>query len=53
MTYGSTYFPKCPTNNQYRSSAALVSWFCVSYGLPVDRTHMVGHAEADTHTTHT
>lgn len=42
-----------PTEAQYRGSARLVAWLCQQFGLPVDRTHVLGHSEADTHTTHT
>lgn len=41
-----------PTDDQYRASASLVRWLCDTYGLPLDRAHIVGHAEADPHTTH-
>lgn len=42
-----------PTEEQYRASAKLVAWLCRQYDLPVDRTHVLGHAEADRRTTHT
>jgi N-acetyl-anhydromuramyl-L-alanine amidase AmpD len=42
-----------PTDDEYRGSARLVAWLCCQYGLPLDRTHVLGHSEADTHTTHT
>ena len=42
-----------PTEDEYRGSAALVAWLCSQYGLPIARTHVLGHAEADPHTTHT
>jgi N-acetyl-anhydromuramyl-L-alanine amidase AmpD len=42
-----------PTTAQYAASARLVSWLCNRYGIPVDRTHVLGHAEADPRTTHT
>jgi V8-like Glu-specific endopeptidase len=42
-----------PTDDEYRGSARLVAWLCCQYGLPLDRTHVLGHAEADIHTTHT
>jgi V8-like Glu-specific endopeptidase len=42
-----------PTEELYRGSAALVAWLCDRYGLPLDRTHVLGHAEADTRTSHT
>jgi V8-like Glu-specific endopeptidase/N-acetyl-anhydromuramyl-L-alanine amidase AmpD len=42
-----------PTDDEYRGSARLVAWLCCQFGLPIDRTHVLGHSEADTHTTHT
>jgi V8-like Glu-specific endopeptidase len=42
-----------PTEAEYRGSAALVAWLCSQYHLPVARTHVLGHAEADPHTSHT
>ncbi|MCF7220879.1 N-acetylmuramoyl-L-alanine amidase [Marilutibacter chinensis] len=42
-----------PTPAQMCASAALVSWLCDQYGIPDDRTHILGHSEADTSTTHT
>jgi len=42
-----------PTEQQYCASAALVSWLCSQFNLPVDRTHILGHNEADPKTTHT
>ncbi|MFZ5797123.1 MAG: hypothetical protein C4563_08540 [Desulfobulbus sp.] len=42
-----------PTEAEYCASAALVRWLCDSYGIPVDREHILGHAEADSRTTHT
>jgi N-acetyl-anhydromuramyl-L-alanine amidase AmpD len=41
-----------PTQAQYAASAALVTWLCAQFGLPVDRDHIKGHAEADLKTTH-
>jgi V8-like Glu-specific endopeptidase len=41
-----------PTETQYCNSAALVRWLCEQYGIPMDRQHILGHAEADTRTTH-
>lgn len=41
-----------PTEDQYRCSARLVAWLCQQFGLPADRTHILGHAEADRRTTH-
>jgi len=42
-----------PTEDEYRGSAGLVAWLCSQYNLPIDRTHVLGHAEADPHTSHT
>ncbi len=42
-----------PTPAQMCASAALVTWLCDHYGIPADRSHVLGHAEADTATTHT
>lgn len=42
-----------PSAAQYAASAQLVAWLCDLYGLPRDRAHIVGHAEADPSTTHT
>lgn len=42
-----------PTDAQYRSSAKLVAWLCAQLGIPADRTHVLGHSEVDTKTTHT
>jgi N-acetyl-anhydromuramyl-L-alanine amidase AmpD len=42
-----------PSVVQYEASAALVRWLCEGYGIPMDREHILGHAEADTRTTHT
>ena len=42
-----------PTEQQYCSSAALVNWLCNQFNLPMDRTHILGHSEADPKTTHT
>jgi len=41
-----------PSDAQYCASAALVTWLCDTYGIPVDRTHILGHSEAGTRTTH-
>jgi subtilase family protein/N-acetylmuramoyl-L-alanine amidase-like protein len=41
-----------PTAIQYAASAALVRWLCQEYRLPMDRTVILGHAEADRLTTH-
>lgn len=42
-----------PTPAQYSGSASLVRWLCDTYGIPVDREHVLGHSEADPRTTHT
>jgi N-acetyl-anhydromuramyl-L-alanine amidase AmpD len=42
-----------PTPAQYCASAALVSWLASQFGLPTDRTHVLGHSEADPKTSHT
>ncbi len=53
-TYGRTTLPALPpTDIQYAESAALVSYLCDKYSIPTDRTHIIGHSEADAHTTHT
>jgi N-acetyl-anhydromuramyl-L-alanine amidase AmpD len=41
-----------PTDAQLDASAALVAWLCAQYGIAIDRDHVLGHAEADTHTGH-
>lgn len=41
-----------PTAAQMCASAALVTWLCDRYGIPADRAHILGHAEADGRTTH-
>jgi N-acetyl-anhydromuramyl-L-alanine amidase AmpD len=42
-----------PTPAQYCASAALVNWLASQFSLPIDRTHILGHSEADPRTTHT
>lgn len=42
-----------PTEEQYRASARLVCWLAREFGIPKDRTHILGHAEADPGTSHT
>lgn len=42
-----------PSDAQYCASAALTRWLCDTYNLPIDRTHVLGHSEADTRTSHT
>ena len=34
------------TDAMYRSSAALTRHLCNKYGIPIDRTHIIGHVEA-------
>ncbi len=34
------------TDAMYRSSAALTRHLCNKYGIPIDRTHIIGHSEA-------
>ena len=41
-----------PTPAQYCASAMLVRCLCNRYGIPMDRTHILGHSEADPATTH-
>lgn len=41
-----------PTDAQYCASAALVRWLCDTYSITIDRTHILGHSEADTRTSH-
>jgi hypothetical protein len=33
------------TEAMYQSSAALTRWLCDTYGVPKDRSHIIGHAE--------
>ncbi|HST46042.1 MAG TPA: N-acetylmuramoyl-L-alanine amidase, partial [Luteimonas sp.] len=35
-----------PTDPQYEASAQLVAWLAARHGVPLDRQHIVGHAEA-------
>jgi hypothetical protein len=35
-----------PSQSQLCSSAALVNWLCTGFGIPMDRQHILGHAEA-------
>jgi N-acetyl-anhydromuramyl-L-alanine amidase AmpD len=52
-TYGTTTYPYMPpTDVQYSESAALVAHLCDKYGLPANRTTIVGHREADPRTSH-
>ena len=48
-----TYPAMPPSDAQYCASAALVVYLCDKYHIPADRVHILGHAEVDTHTTHT
>lgn len=41
-----------PTPAEYCASAALVNWLCSQFNLPMDRTHVLGHSEADPKTSH-
>jgi N-acetyl-anhydromuramyl-L-alanine amidase AmpD len=38
--------PSWFTDTMYRSSAALTGALCDRYGIPKDRTHIIGHSEA-------
>ncbi|WP_326700735.1 amidase [Streptomyces sp. NBC_01754] len=38
--------PSWFTDPMYRSSAALTAHLCDRYGIPKDRTHVIGHSEA-------
>jgi N-acetyl-anhydromuramyl-L-alanine amidase AmpD len=40
---GETYDPAGFTARQYRASAHLVAWLVRRYGIPIDRTHIIGH----------
>jgi N-acetylmuramoyl-L-alanine amidase len=42
---GDTYDPAGFTAAEYASSARLVAWLVRRYGIPVDRTHIIGHAQ--------
>jgi N-acetyl-anhydromuramyl-L-alanine amidase AmpD len=37
--------PSTWTDTMYRSSARLCRWLCDTYGLPLDRQHIMGHNE--------
>ena len=41
-----------PTPMQYCASAALANWLASQFNIPVDRTHVLGHSEADPKTSH-
>lgn len=38
--------PSWFTDTMYRSSAALTKYLCDRYGIPKDRSHVIGHSEA-------
>lgn len=38
--------PSWFTDPMYRSSAALTAYLCDRYGIPKDRSHIIGHSEA-------
>lgn len=38
--------PETWTDELLRASAALTRWLCATYGIPVDRDHIIGHVEA-------
>ncbi|MFD4035217.1 N-acetylmuramoyl-L-alanine amidase [Streptomyces sp. NPDC058637] len=38
--------PSWFTDSMYRSSAALTAYLCDRYGIPKDRSHVIGHSEA-------
>lgn len=37
--------PQWFTDAMYRSSAKLTAYLCKKYGIPIDRTHIIGHVE--------
>jgi len=37
--------PNWATESMYRASADLVRWVCDTYGVPKDRSHIIGHNE--------
>jgi V8-like Glu-specific endopeptidase/N-acetyl-anhydromuramyl-L-alanine amidase AmpD len=41
-----------PAEAQYAASAGLTAYLCNKYSIPVDRTHILGHSEADPKTSH-
>jgi N-acetyl-anhydromuramyl-L-alanine amidase AmpD len=41
-----------PTDDEYSSSANLVRWLCAQFAIPQDRSHILGHNEADPTTKH-
>ena len=42
-----TQGPRTRRRRRLCASAALVTWLCDTYGIPMDRTHILGHSEAD------
>lgn len=44
---------EAPTRTQYEASADLVAYLIRKYNIPLDRTHVLGHIEADPSSTHT
>ncbi len=40
---GDTYDPAGFTPDEYKSSARLVAWLVLRFGIPVDREHIIGH----------
>lgn len=42
---GDTYDPAGFTAEEYAASARLVAWLVRRYDIPVDRTHIIGHAQ--------
>jgi len=40
---GFAYTPNTYTNAEYKASAQLAASICSRYGLPMDRTHVIGH----------
>jgi hypothetical protein len=42
---GETYDPAGFPATQYQSSARLVAWLARRYDIPIDRTHIIGHAD--------
>ena len=40
---GDTYDPAGFTTAEYTSSAKLVAWLVLRYGIPIDRAHIIGH----------
>ncbi|AFZ67056.1 N-acetylmuramoyl-L-alanine amidase [Deinococcus peraridilitoris] len=39
--------PWTPSDAQLRASASLVAGLCLRYGIPADRTHLIGHNEVN------